>query len=158
MHLISTSRDASEVFAFCESWLLCLSQRDFHSACEMIVPDGRYQWSPDTIERLITNYGRLEPQRSGRRCAVTPPDSATGLPSLGRLQVDEDDDVCAGQVHSRYPFAVYWYLDGPSQKGSFGWLHIDYPLDGKWSDLSSIFDIVPRSDRYGLDLERIEVM
>jgi hypothetical protein len=74
------------------------------------------------------------------------------------LRVDPGDDTCTGEVHSQFPFAVYWFSDGPSRRGALGWLHIDYPLDGDWSDLSSIFDIVPRGDSLGLDLERIEVL
>lgn len=158
MHLISSYREAEEVFSFCEHWLACLSRRDFHAACEMIVPDGYIKWTPEMIERLITHYGYTEPLRSGRLCTVTLPDSVAGVPSLARLRVDDDDDVCIGEVHPRYPFAVYWFLNGPSKKGALGWLHIDYPLDDEWSDLSSIFDIVPRFGRYGFDLERIEVM
>jgi hypothetical protein len=158
MRLISTSQDAVEAFAFCEAWLECLARRDFGAACDLIVPDGHYPWTPELIERLITNYGHTEPLRSGRRCTVTSPVLAAGIPSLSSLRVAEDDDICTGQVHSRFPFAVYWFLDGPSQKGALGWLHLDYPLDGKWSDLSSIFDIVPRSGQYAFDLERIEVM
>lgn len=158
MRLISTSKDSGEAFAFCESWLECLTRRDFGAAAGLIVPDGHYRWTPELIERLVANYGHTEPLRSGRRCAVTPPDLAIGVPSLARLRIAEDDDVCTGEVHSRYPFAVYWFSDGPSRKGALGWLHLDYPLDGEWSDLSSIFDIVPRSGQYAFDLERIEVM
>ena len=158
MKLISTNRDADEVFAFCESWISCLCERDYSAACDMIVPDGHYRWTPELIETLITHYGHTEPLRSGRRCLVSWPDSASGVPSLSRLRVADDDDTCSGQVHSRYPFAVYWFLDGPSRKGALGWVHIDYPLDGEWSDLSSIFDIVPRSGQLAFDLERIEVM
>ena len=158
MHLISTSRDSAEVFSFCEAWLDCLARHDFHAASNFIAHDGLHQWTPELIERLISNYGHTEALRSGRKCAVTSPDLAIGVPSLSRLRLDDDDDVCTGEVHSRYPFAVYWFLDGPSRKGALGWLHIDYPLDGEWSDLSSIFDIVPRSGQYAFDLKRIEVM
>jgi len=158
MRLISVTKDSSEAFAFCESWLDCLIRRDFAAACDLIVRDGHYQWTPELIERLVTNYGHTEPLRSGRRCSVSAPDLAIGTPSLSRLRVADDDDVYTGEVHSRYPFAVYWFLDGPSRKGAVGWIHLDYPLDGEWSDLSSIFDIVPRSGQYALDLERIEVM
>ncbi len=158
MHLISINREASEVFDFCENWLRHLSNGDYESAAEMIVQDGHYKWSPAMIEKLIINYGNTEPLRSGRRYRVTLADPATGTPSLSRLRVADDDDTISGQVHEKYRFAVYWFMDGPSRKGAVGWLHLDYPLDGEWSDLSSIFDIVPCGDQLAFDLERIEVL
>lgn len=158
MYLISTNQSPDEAFAFCELWLETLGRGDFRAACDLIVPDGRHRWTPELIGRLIGNYGRTDPPRSGTQCVVTPTNLATGALNLGRFRVDEDDDVCTGHVHPRYPFAVYWFLDGPAKNGSVGWLHLDYPLDGEWSDLSSIFNIVPRMDKLALDLERIEVM
>lgn len=158
MHLLPTHPSNDETFAFCLQWLGYLASGDYHAAHAMIVPDGHYRWSPELIERVISNYGFIEPHRSGHRFQVTPPESARGVPSRQCLRVDPDDDTCTGEVHSQFPFAVYWFLDGPSRKGALGWVHMDYPLDGEWSDLSSIFDIVPRGDSLALDLERIEVL
>jgi len=158
MRLISSNKEASDVFDFCQDWLEALSGGDYGAANEMIVPDGHYRWSPGMIEKLIANYGHTEPLSSGRRCQVTSADAASGTPSLACLRVADDEDTVSGQVHEKYPFAVYWFLDGPSRRGALGWLHLDYPLDGAWCDLSSIFDIVARGDQLGFDLERIEVL
>ncbi len=158
MHFFPSHPSNDEVFAFCHQWLGHLSSGDYRSAHAMIVPNSHHPWTPELIEQVIANYGSVEPHRSGRHFHVTPPETASGTPSSQRLRVDPDDDTCTGEVHSQFPFAVYWFSDGPSRRGALGWLHIDYPLDGQWSDLSSIFDIVPRGDSLGLDLERIEVL
>ena len=78
------------MFSFCEAWLDCLARHDFHAASDLIVRDGHHQWTPELLERLISNYGRTEALRSGRKCAVTPPHLAMGVPSLSRLRIDDD--------------------------------------------------------------------
>lgn len=158
MHLLSNNQNNAEAFDFCRQWLEHLCLGDYRSAHAMIVPNGKHPWTPELIEQVISHVGSVEPHRSGRIFRVTSPQSARGVPNTQRLRVDPDDDTCTGAVDSKYPFAVYWFLDGPSRRGALGWIHIDYPLNDQWSDLSSIFNIVPCAGALGLDLECIEVL
>ena len=160
MVLLSKNPPAIEVFAWCERWLACLSDGDYAAAYGMIYADSQWQWTPTIIEELIANHGTLDPDPSGHRYRATPPGAATGLHpgQLTSLRVDPDDPALnlTGEVHPRFPFSVVWYRD--PQGRSLGEVLIDYPLDGKWSHLSSTFDILPLEEGLALDLERIEVM
>ena len=157
MHLIPPDRSAHDVFEFCQRWLACLARKDYEAACGMLVPSEPTPWTPLKVEHLISNYGQLGNPGKLPAASVTPPESAVGEISLDSL-LDPDDDEIEGEVHSRYPFAVYWFLTGPSAIGAVGSVRIDYPLDGEWSDLSSEFDIIPQEGGLGFQLERIEIM
>lgn len=160
MLLLSKNPTSTEVFAWCERWLACLRDGDYAAAHAMIYPDSEWNWTPALIEELISNHGTLNPDPSGHRFRVTDPGEATGLHpnTLTSLRVDPDDPVLnmTGDVHPRFPFAVMWPRN--PQGRSLGEVHIDYPLDGKWSCLSSTFAILPLAEKLALDLERIEVM
>jgi hypothetical protein len=162
MYLLGKQPTNAEVFAFCEQWLAHLAHGDYAAARALLRSREPQPWTPELIEQLIANYGSYKPRPSGIRYQVTPPESTPSTPLLERrlqsLRPDPDEDTCTGEVHERYPFAICWYLDGPSRRGAVGWVHIDYPLNGEWSDLSSIFDLMPHGDGLGFDLERIEVM
>jgi hypothetical protein len=158
MTLLPKSPAAEDVFAWCEQWLACLSANDYASAWKMIFPDSYWKWTPALIEELIANYGALNPDSSGHRFRVTPPGEATGETYRQRFWIDPNDpevDII-GDVHPRYPFAVWWHRNPLGR--CLGQVHIDYPLDGEWSSLSSTFDILPLKEGLALDLERIEVM
>ena len=148
MHLLPRDPADELVFEFCEQWLACLVAGDYAAARAMLVEDGFIPWTAEMIEEEIGGYGG----------SVTLPATATGDPGLDRLEADADSDDVSGAVHPRYPFAVYWFVDGPARNGALGWVHLDYPIDGRWSHLASEFHIVVRDELLGLDLERIEEM
>lgn len=158
MLLLLKNPAATEVFAWCERWLAHLSDGNYLAAHAMIVPDSQWKWTPKLIEELIANYGTLDPDPLGHRYRVTPPETAIGKVYLDSLRVDPNDPVLnmTGEVHPRFPFAVVWYRKPGGR--ALGEVHIDYPLDGKWSHLSSTFDVLPWGEGLALDLERIEVM
>jgi hypothetical protein len=155
MHLVPLQPSSNAaIFEFCETWLGHLSAGDFTSAHGMLAPDNVRKWTPQLIEKLVTETCGSP----SNKCAVTAPAEATGNPSRSRLEVDPDDDDCTGEVHPQYPFAVYWFRDGVAANGSVGWVYLGYPLDGEWSDLSSEFRIYQAEEGYVLQLQSIEVM
>jgi hypothetical protein len=158
MLLLSRRPPADEVFAFCEQWLTHLSGGRYREAHGMLLPHSQRRWTPELIEQVISNYGTLPPDGRRGTFRVTAFDTAGGAPDVKRLRVDPGDDTCSGEVHPRYPFAVYQFLHGPSRRGSVGRVHLDYPLNGRWSDLSTTFDMIPCGDGLGLGLIGIEVM
>jgi hypothetical protein len=152
--LLPKKPTATDVFAWCEQWLAHLEQQDFAAAYEMLMPNSQWAWTPELIEKLITNHGTLELTDGGVTIyRVTSPRTATGERYLSRLRVDPDDPVITGEVHPKYPFAVHWFRDPPLPR--LGYVVLDYPLNGEWSNLTSHFDIVRRGGGLALDLERM---
>lgn len=147
------------VFSVLETWVGYLAEGDYGSAHALLSPDPHRQWTPAVIEALVTGYGSLEPRRDGRRFRVTPLASAIGTMHRTRLEPDADDDAVIGEVHPRFPLAVYWFREPSARRPDrVGYAHVDYPLDGTWSDLSSEFYLLRVGEYIRISLERIEVM
>ena len=116
-------------------------------------------YTPDWISKAISGYGNVDEPKD---FWVTDPTSPTGNSARKALENEaarNDDDETESFVHPLYPIAVYWYRDASDEVGEYlGFVHLDYPLNGKWSDLSSVFDIYAVDGGVTLELERIEVM
>ena len=148
---------SDQVFAFVTEWIKRLSAQHYDGALQMLYPGPSAVWTSSLIEQLIANYGSLEPDRSGHLFRVTPLECARG--QCVRDSLGLDDDVGTGDVHPSYPIAVYWFRRHPEREPAcLGWIHLDYPLDGEWSDLSSEFWLYEHDGNVVVELERIEVM
>lgn len=150
---------SEQVFALCEEWVSLLAASDYSLALALLAERTPPRWTPELVESLISNYGSVTPHRSGRIFRASPLSEATGQPALSRLAADPDDDTCDAVVHDRFPIAIYVFRTPPAQDPSrIGWVHLDYPLDGAWSDLSSIFTLRRDGESCKMLLDSIEVM
>ena len=97
---------------------------------------GRYRYPLRTLGEFQTvedrNYGNIDPIHDGWVYKVTPLHSASGGPKP-RHEVDRCDD---GR-------AFVWF---------------DLPLNGQWSDLTALFDVIPKDDGLHVVLDQVHVM
>lgn len=160
MYIIPETAGTSAVYDFCLKWLKVLSLREYDSACEMLGPDeGDEHWTPQGIQRSIETVG-LHVDREGEGFCVTPPESAT-----------DDDGLCASmgeacrqeefaiEVHPCYPIQVMWLLVPNLEKPWLvGSVRLFYPINGRWSDLSSSFSIRKVVGGLAFELRYIDIM
>jgi hypothetical protein len=114
----------SELVRFIEDWVDLLASGDFAAASRFLHPPDEAalseEWTAENLELYIANYGSWDPLDDGRRMHVTPIDGASG-------------DLVPVREVSRYD-------DRPPR------IDFDLPLNGEWSDLTALFDLVQVDD------------
>lgn len=98
-------------------------------------PQGRpheAEWTADRLKLFITNYGSDQPLADGRRMTVTPIEAAQG-------RQDPYQDVTR-------------FEDRPPM------IEFDLPLDGEWSDLTAIFDLIDVGGGWAFALQDLHVL
>jgi hypothetical protein len=121
-----------------EKWIGLLVQERYDEAFGMFyrqspLDDG---WSPALIRALVENYGSPEPSADGPVCHVTSIAETSG----GRPQ----------------PYRKVYRFE--EEDGVEGYIHFDLPLDGKWSDVTAVFDVWKMDDKLVLHLEGMHVL
>jgi hypothetical protein len=133
------ARTDDAVLALIERWVGILEAGRMAEAIAFLAPSP--PWTPDLLARVIENYGFVDPHPSGKKFRITPPRSASG--------------------HGPR-FEVVW-LNPPAAYIEHGYVRVAYadyrlPLDGEWSDVSAIFDIVALPDGDALMLDDVHVL
>jgi hypothetical protein len=120
-----------------EQWVTLLADTRFADALAMLAPSE--QWKPELLATVVCNYGFVEPRGDGKTFTVTPLASATGVGPR---------------------FDVSWF-DKPVGSGwasIVGDVHYDLPLNGAWSDVTAIFNLVDTEQGLVLALDDVHVM
>jgi len=91
-------------------------------------------WTPDMMRQVVRHYGFIEPRKDGKTFRVTPRAEAVEHHRRGNY---ED---------------IEWFDDGS------GVAHFDLPLNGEWSDVTAIIDIVKQGGERVLRLNDIHVL
>lgn len=116
-------------------WIGHLASGDYAAAAEFLHPPEREhaaEWTAERLKLFITNYGSDQPLTDGRRMTVTPIESARGR------QTPYQD--------------VTRFEDRPPM------IEFDLPLDGEWSDLTAIFDLIDVDGRWAFALQDLHVL
>jgi hypothetical protein len=133
-----TKEREQEIVATLYQWVSFLEQENYQSAYALTDHEGP-NWTPVVLQKLIENYGSLEPL--DERFLVT--------------------DRLAAQGTSIDP-EFQWFPKPEEVLGELilGILHFELPLNGEWSDLTAIFYIVgaKASSEVRLKLTDIHVM
>ncbi len=127
--LLPLNASDSQILDAVQDWAACLVAENYGEALALI--DARPHWTPELLRTVITNYGSIEPMRDGSKYRVTPLSTAHGGPTP-RHEVD--------RAHDRISV---WY---------------DLPLNGEWSDLTAIFDVIKKENVLSLMLVDVHVM
>lgn len=135
MRKIPNNSSEQEILKFVEEWVTLLAQGKYKEAYEFTAQDPYYQWTPESIEKIIAGYGLYELMPNGVIYRVT------------------DPKTCSGK-------AGYRMIDGymKRQKGEMVrevWYSL--PLNGFWSDLTATFRIINDGSDIYLELNDIHV-
>jgi len=114
-----------------QAWVDLLAQEDYRSAFDYLHHPAVEHWTPDLIEEAIYEY-KCADNNDTCRSVVTPLTEASG--------------------DSRPTHEVMRYAaDNIS-------VRFDLPINGKWSDLTAILDVVMLDGTLALELKDIHVM
>jgi hypothetical protein len=119
--------------AICK-WIDLLAADNFEEAHEMMyrLPDDK--WTPELMRTVVRNYGFIEPRKDGKVFSVTPISQANQ-----RTKHKPRRDL-------------EWHANGD------GVAHFDLPLNGEWSDVTAIIDILRFGEKRVLRLDDIHVL
>lgn len=137
--MLPASATDEQILQIAREWADALARDDYEAAYNMTGHDPYYQWTPDLIRTVVSNYGGVEPLGDGSTCRVTPLDSAQGGPT------------------PRHVVARRTVPADASGARDLGAVWFDLPLDGEWSDLTATFEIVSEEDELHLVLNEIHV-
>ncbi|MDE9449038.1 hypothetical protein J3R80_00965 [Aliiroseovarius sp. Z3] len=118
------------------TWIELLANKHYQAAFELTGHDSYHSWTPDLIRKVIESYG-LPDENSLQKYEVTSVDEAQGGP--------------------KPRWEVEWF-EQPGTDGRVGEVSAELPLNGTWSDLTAIFEIYLRDDKYALVLNDIHVL
>jgi hypothetical protein len=133
---VETDASDDELISAVRSWVDLLAIGDFAAAARFLHPPTAASdvegWTADSLETYIANHGSWEPLDDGRRMRVTPIESAGGS-LTPRFEVNRNDDR------------------PPS-------IEFDLPLDGEWSDLTALFELVEVDGKWAFTLYDLHVL
>ena len=139
--MIELQSDATDkqILAAIEAWVELLAADKFEEAYEQVIHREDAGWTPQLMRDVIANYGSIEARKDGKVFRVTSP---------SQVPVDE-----------RYIFEVERYGDDPNRPQEYiGMAAYALPLNGEWSDLTLMFDLVLMNGSLALRLDDIRVL
>ncbi len=134
--MIRFSQDATDdqIRDAIRQWIDLLAADRYEDAHEMMFRLPNDTWTPELMRAVVRHYGCSEPRRDGQTFRVT-----------GRAE--------AVQKKSNPHYEdVEWWDDGD------GVAHFDLPLNGEWSDVTAIIDIIKQGSGRVLRLNDIHVL
>jgi len=124
---------APMVINLIEKWVADLANEDYDSAYNRTSQDPYYRWTPELMKSVINGYGLPEPHPSSEVFKVT---SITNAKGENRRQKVEP---------------------GKYNDNRIGYVHYDWPLNGKWSDLIASYRLEKQGNELTVIFETIHV-
>lgn len=134
MRAFPATASDEELLEAVDEWVELLAQERYGEALATF--GSREHWTPELLRQVIRGYGFPEPHPSGTVFRVTSRRDAAGKQHY--RQVD------------RWP--------DPNLIGAVGIVQYDLPLNGKWSDVTALFDVLSADDLLELRLDDIHVL
>ena len=131
---ISQNATDAEIRDAIGGWIDLLVADRYEEAHEMMFRFPDDTWTPDMMRTVVRHYGFTEPRKDEQTFRVTPRAEAIERRRRGHY---ED---------------IEWFEDGG------GVAHFDLPLNGEWSDVTAIIDIVKHGEERVLRLNDIHVL
>jgi hypothetical protein len=129
--------------AWCREWVeLVASDRIAEAIALLWVPpeyDPSQRWTPESLGTYVANYGSWDPLPDGRVMKMTSMSSADSR--LGATNLTGRVDVIH---HDRDPRS--------------GWIDLNVPLNGTWSDLTAQFEFRPIANGTAISLYDLHVL
>lgn len=134
MLILRKNADAEQIRQAITDWIGLLAADRYDEAFSMLYRLRNDPWTAEKIRNAIANYGLGQAQPDGQTFKVT-----------------SSSDAIQKGVRTRYQ-DVEWFEDGE------GVAHFDLPLNGEWSEVTAVFDILPMEEGVVLRLNGIEVL
>ena len=119
-----------------------LAEEKYADAYEQFLPAPDRELTPEVIKALIEGYGYAEPVEGSDE----PPLRVTSLSQMTEPEPKDRQQVEWFDFHTERNAHV------------LGTAHYDLPLNGEWSDLTAIFDIIKVEGGVALSLYDIHVL
>lgn len=134
MKTLPADASDSDILSLIYEWMGLLMEERYEEAFHFFVNEEHnlWHWSPVILRMIIQGYGDIDDYQEGNK--VTPWEDASE-PSRARKDIN-------------------WY-DNNRQRG---YIWLDLPLNGEWSDLTAILTLEVMNERLMIELESIEVM
>jgi hypothetical protein len=143
MKLLRLQASDDEILALCREWVELVAAARLEEAIDLLyVPptyDASQRWTADSLRTYIGNYGSWDPWEDGREWRITSLLTAA---------------MPAGAADWR-PGAEIGHLTNEPRSG---WVDLDLPLNGEWSDLTAQFEFAPVEDGLGVSLYDLHVL
>ena len=137
LHLRVNATD-DEIRSAIEQWVQALAEGKRADAYALLWHPADEQLTPERLHSLISNYGSDQPRPDGRTFEVTSPIMAAGGGSR---------------------FEVYRYSEQQGKPPqAIGSAEYNLPLNGEWSDLTAIFELLMVDGALGLWLYDVHVL
>lgn len=138
MPLTTPSLDRDDVRKVVRGWVRLLAEGRYEDAARVLVPVGRVIYSAESLMDAVGRYSRAY------REARSDEERKRLLPRVS----DPDQMEETSENLELYP---------PATDGS-AMAEYDIPLNGRWSDLTASFCLVPTGDGYVLGLYDLHVL
>lgn len=119
-----------------------LAKEKYAEAYEKFLPTSDRELTPEIVKALIEGYGFAEPVENNDE----PPLRVTSLNQMTESEPKDRQQVEWFDYHTERNAHV------------LGMAHYDLPLNGQWSDLTAIFDIIKVEGGIALSLYDIHVL
>jgi hypothetical protein len=139
MLVLSKDSTDDEILNAIRHFVELLAEEKYSEVYEKFLPAPDRQLTPEVIKALIEGYGFAEPVEENDE----PPLHVTSL-----CQMTEPEPKGRQQVD--------WF--SAKDERILGGAYYDLPLNGEWSDLTAIFDIIKVPDGIALSLDDIHVL
>ena len=143
MKPLSLQATDDEILALCREWVELMASDRLDDAIDLLyVPptyDESQHWTVESLRTYIGNRGSWEPMRDGSAWRVTSMESARAPEDSPHFRPHADVGHYHGKAHA-------------------GWVDVDLPLNGEWSDLTAQFEFSPVDDGIGLSLYDLHVL
>jgi hypothetical protein len=126
--------DLNAVRQLVANWVDDLANQNYTAACKKIKNPQDLQWTPELLETIISNYGSLDERADKTKYVVTKWDES---------KIDPMDGI--------QPIFDVVLQQGVGEVVGYVW--IDLPLNGLFSDLTAVFNILRSTDERGWELE-----
>jgi hypothetical protein len=138
---LSLQATNAEILDTVRDWVELLAQERYNEAFQMLYHPENDYWTAELIRTVVANYGSIEPLKGGSTYRVT---------SLTDRSLTQHPN----------PYQNVWRYGDNAQrdKNHIGDVHFGLPLNGEWSDLTAIFNIVRLNDTLTLQLDDIHVL
>jgi len=132
---------SEDVLVVVREWVVLLAKEKYEEAYQMTfhADSSLENWTPELMQTLVTNYGSCEPMRNGTTYRVT---------AL-------NDEIVSGREN---PYREVNFFEKKNRQNLVGHVDFDLPLNGEWSDVTAIFNILEIEGSWVLWLEDIHVL
>ena len=130
MKLFPLDASDADLLAHVEQWIVRLEAEDYDGAFAMVEHDPDMRWTPQLVRTVIKSYG-------------------DALPTQRVTLAGDPSDRSAAREVTRFP---------SPRPGGIGYVWYDLNIDGRPSDLTATFSILPTHAGLILSLDDIHVM